>query len=121
MTKIRCQICGGENLHSENAISVVCDDCGNRSLVIPESAILDQFEFDNVVSLHFDKNQTDCPRKSFCLNDKMEIDSDPCKVCNVIQNKFNNLTGDIVRLYEEREQFLKQHPEVNTENNFTEG
>ncbi len=114
MTKIRCQICGGENLHAENGTLVVCDDCGNRTYLIPEKSILrvDEEEDCDLVSVHFDKSKTECPRQSFCLNDTMDPGGQPCKVCNLVKKRFSELTSDLVSKFDERQDFIQAHPEL---------
>ncbi len=114
MTKIRCQICGGERLHTEGSLYVVCDDCNNRSIVIPESAIIniDNLVDNNIVTLKFDRRKTDFPRKTFCLNDRMDTCDEPCKVCKVVNKRYNVLTNQVVNAYDKREQYIKDHPEI---------
>lgn len=115
MTKIRCQICGGENLHSESAIKIVCDDCGNQSYIIPEEAIvsIDNPLDGDIVAIRYNRNNVDCPRKSICLNDTMCPGSEPCKTCKVVRNIYNNINEQLVDLYEHRVEYLRNHPELN--------
>lgn len=73
MTKIRCQKCGGENLHTDGATLIVCDDCGNKTYMIPEVAVtnIDNPINSDIVTISYNRRQTDCPRQAICLNDKM--------------------------------------------------
>ena len=89
MTKVRCQVCGGERLHMEDAITCVCDDCGNRSIVIPMSTVerIDNPMTSSSVGIWFDSAKVDTPRKSICLNDTMNPGCEPCKVCKVVMHR----------------------------------
>ena len=114
MTKIRCQVCGGENLHSESATKIVCEDCGNLSYVIPSEAVvsLDNPLDENIVTIRFDRTKTDCPRRSICLNDIAGPNGEQCQVCNVVKHNYDNINRQLVELYELRNAFLESHPEL---------
>ena len=117
MAKIRCQICGGENLHMEGSVLVVCDDCGNKSYVIPEKAItqINNPVESDIVTISYDRRETDCPRKSFCVNDRMSPNNEPCRVCKVVKHKLDEMDQELIDTYEKRNAFIQAHPELEAE------
>lgn len=114
MTKIRCQVCGGEELHTEGPTMVVCDCCGAKTFMIPECSVVrvDNPISGNLVTIEYDRNLTEQPRKGLCLNDKMFPDAEPCKVCKVVQHKLDILNRELISANERRELYLAQHPEL---------
>ena len=114
MTKIRCQMCGGENLHTEGDITIICDDCGNKSYIIPEVSIenMDNPVDGDVVTIQYNRRKTGCPRRGICLNDTMNPGEEPCQICNVVRKNFNEITNQMVELFEQREEYLREHPEL---------
>ncbi len=116
MTKIRCQVCGSEELHSEGPVLVVCDRCGNRSYVIPEVAVVRTGETENgELFLRYKKEMTDCPRKSFCLNDTMFQGGEPCRICKVLKYRYETFTRGMAENFEKRQELLEKHPELAAE------
>jgi len=114
MTKIRCQKCGGENLHSEGAMLIICNDCGNKTYVIPEVAVteIDSPINSDIVTIRYNRRQTDCPRQSICVNDRMEQGAEPCKICNVVRHQYQLMSQEMVNTFEKRQAFLEAHPEL---------
>lgn len=117
MAKIRCQKCGGENLHSEGAMLIVCNDCGNKTYIIPEEAVteVDSPINSDIVTIRYNRRQTDCPRRSVCVNDTMHPGEQPCKVCNVVRHQYQMMTQSMNDTYNKREEYLKNHPELEDE------